>query len=174
MKKRFNEFRKKYWTVRRKKEPWAEFRHRVEVEQEIEKFLCMVKARTYFGLVPLYHENNRTEIITEALTKLSDLVLFEPSVKQLHGQPVTARTREFLVAFLHSKNTAVLSDWSIYKSPSLYPLYTYGIRFIYPIVTARYKILWYLSNYKSTTVVLPRDHVGGGGGVLRIIVEFVI
>ena len=172
-KRKLKEYRDKYWCVKKQREEtWAEFRHRVEVEKEIKRFLRLSTKKTYFGLVPIYNEAYRSEIVTEALIKLSKFALFEPSVIEYHGVPVVERTRILLLAFLHRDDLSVLSDWCIYK-PSPHPLELYGVTFTESSrikKACKYKILWYLS---QTRVVLPRDDPRGGG-VLRKIVEFII
>jgi len=171
IKRKLKEYRDKYWCVKKQRETWAEFRHRVEVEKEIKRFLRLSTKKTYFGLVPIYNEAYRSEIVTEALTRLSKLVLFRPSVKEYHNVPVADRARMLLLAFLHRDDQYVLADWHIYRNMS-YQSGFFGIRFPERLLekACKYKILWYLS---QTRVVLPRDDPGGGG-VLRKIVEFII
>lgn len=170
-KRKLKEYKDKYWCVKKQRETWAEFRHRVEVEKEIERFLRLAVKKTYFALVAIYNEAYRSDIVTEALTRLSKLVLFQPSVREYHGVPVADRARMLLLAFLHRDDQYVLADWRIYRNTSFQSGF-FGIRFQERLLekACKYKILWYLS---QTRVVLPRDY-HQGGGVLRKIVEFII
>lgn len=173
-KSKLKEYKDKYWCVKKKRESWAEFKHRVEVEREIEKFLHRSRKRTYFDLHHAYDETYRPDIVTEALTKLSKLVLFERSVTAYHGLPVIERTRCLLIAFLHLHDKYILVDWYMYRYSPSSPLSLYGIPYDTKVLkkACKYRILWYLlSKHVSTTVVLPVDD---GGGVLRKIVEFII